>query len=235
LRRLTVALDALAALRAAGGAREVDLCAAAVLAELAGADAVSLGVSEEGGPGEGDAADLRRAARGFELHVPPTQPLLKLALELRPDRVVLASLERDERGGGLPLDFRSPAAPLAAAVRTLHEAGIPASALVQPEHEAVKAAYQCEFRGVDLWTSAVVELPGRERAQAGQRLADAVRLAAKLRLPVTLAGGLGPRSLTEVLALAPSAERVVVGRALAARALLLGLDRAVRDLRESLG
>jgi pyridoxine 5'-phosphate synthase PdxJ len=103
---------------------------------------------------------------------------------------------------------------------------------VHPDLEAVKAAYRCDLRGVDLWTAAVVDLPGSERTQAVERLGDSARLAAKLRLEVSLAGGLGLRTAAEALAAAPVAQRVVTGRALASRALLVGLDRAIRDLRE---
>jgi pyridoxine 5-phosphate synthase len=236
VRRLTVALDPLAVLRDAAGVQDADLCAAAILVELAGADGVSLSLAEEGaGPGEGDVRELRRVARGFELRMAPTQPLTKLALEVRPERVVLASLERDERGGGGPLDFRAWGASLAPVARTLAEAGIPVAALVRAEPEAVKAAHAADLGGVDLWTAAVVDLPGKERAAALERLGDAARLAAKLRLHVAVAGGLGPRTLPDVLGAVPAAERVVVGRGVAARALLVGLDRAIRDLRECLG
>jgi pyridoxine 5-phosphate synthase len=235
VRRLTVALDPLAALRDAAGVQDADLCAAAILVELAGADGVSLSLAEEGpGPGEGDVRELRRVARGFELRMAPTQPLTKLALEVRPERVVLASLERDARGGG-PLDFRAWGASLAPVARTIAEAGIPVAALVRPEPDAVKAAHAADLGGVDLWTAAVVDLPGKERDAALERLGDAARLAAKLRLGVAVAGGLGPRTLPDVLAAVPAAERVVVGRGVAARALLVGLDRAIRDLRECLG
>jgi pyridoxine 5-phosphate synthase len=236
MRRLTVALDPLAALRDSAGVRETDLAAAAILVELAGADGVALSVAaEEHGPAETDVRDLRRVARGFELHMAPTQPHLKLALEVRPERVVLAALERDERGSGIPLDFRAYGSSLPPVVRTLLEAGIEVAALVHPELDAVKAAHAVDCRGVDLWTSAVVDLPGPERLAACERLGDAARLAAKLRLDVSLSGGLGPRTLRDVLAAAPAAERVVVGRGVAARALLVGLDRAIRDLRECLG
>jgi pyridoxine 5'-phosphate synthase PdxJ len=51
---------------------------------------------------------------------------------------------------------------------------------------------------------------------------------------VGLVGGLGPRDLATVLAAAPVAERIGVGRAFVARALLVGVERAVRDLRERL-
>ena len=229
MRRLTVGLDAFAALRDAAGVHETDLAAAAILVELAGADGVALSLGEEErGVNEDDVRDLRRVARGFELHLAPTQPLLKLALETRPERVVLASQEHGA------LDFRAYGSSLPPVVRTLHDAGIPVSARVHPELGAVKAAHAADCGGVDLWTGAMLDLPGPERAVACEQLGDAARLAAKLRLDVTLVGGLGPRTLPPVLAAAPAAERVVVGRGVAARALLLGLDRAIRDLRECL-
>lgn len=233
--KLTVALDAVAALRDAVGARETDLVAATKLAELAGAAGIALGLSDEAlAAAEEDVHAVRRAARGFELFLAPVQSCLKLALEVRPERVVLTSLERDERGTGAPLDFRAYGSTLAPFVRTLHEAGLEVSALVQPDLEAVKAAYQSDLRGVDLWAAPVVDLPRRERAQAADRLGDAARLAAKLRLAVSLTGGLGPHNVSDALAMAPVADRVVTGRALASRALLVGVDRAVRDLRGQL-
>jgi len=229
VRRLTVGLDALATLRDQAGVHETDLAAAAILIELAGADGVALSLSEEErGSGERDVRDLRRVARGFEMHLAPTQPLLKLALETRPERVVLASQERE------PLDFRAYGSSLPPVVRSLQEAGIPVSARVHPELHSIKAAHAADCGGVDLWTAAVVDLPGPERTAACERLGDAARLAAKLRLEVSVAGGLGPRTLPQILAAVPAAERVVVGRGVVARALLLGLDRAIRDLRECL-
>jgi pyridoxine 5'-phosphate synthase PdxJ len=60
-------------------------------------------------------------------------------------------------------------------------------------------------------------------------LGDSARLASKLRLGIAVAGGLDDRNLREVLDAAPPIERVVFGTSLARRALLVGLDRAVRD------
>ena len=80
-----------------------------------------------------------------------------------------------------------------------------------------------------------VDLPREERAAALDQLGDAGRLASKLRLRVSLAGSLDDQTLPEVLARVPSAESVAVGRAFASRALLVGAERAVRDLRALLG
>lgn len=233
MRELVLALDSLPALREATASHELDLAAAITLAELAGVDAVRLGVSDDLRPvSERDVLDARRGARALELRMPASQSLLKLALEARPDRVVLAVTGAAGRPG--PVDLRSRGAQLGPVVRALAEAGIPVTALVAPELEAVKMAHGEGASGVEFFTGAVIDLPPAERAAELAGLADAVRLAAKLRLGVAVGGGLGQRSVRDVLEAAPAAERVVVGRAAVARALLVGLDRAVRDLRSSL-
>jgi pyridoxine 5-phosphate synthase len=235
LRRLTLALDSLPRLREATGSSELDIAAAAMLAELAGADAIRLGVGEELRPvREVDVRDARRSARELELRMPPSQSLLKVALEARPDRVALASEARDGRQPSSPLDLRVRALPLGPIVRALGEAGIAAWAVVAPDLEAVKIAHAEGVRGVELFTGALVDLPAAERQAQIEKLADAVRLAAKLRLGIGLGGGLGFRVLRELLEAAPAVERVAIGRAAIARALLVGLDRSIRDLKAQL-
>jgi pyridoxine 5-phosphate synthase len=120
-------------------------------------------------------------------------------------------------------------------VRTLHEAGFRVSVLVSPELESVKAAHAADLTGVEFFTGTLVDLPEAERRADLERLTDATRLAAKLRLSVGIGGGLGMRDLATVLDAAPVVRRVAVGRSLISRAILVGLDRAVRDFRERLG
>ena len=232
MRKLTLALDLLCLLREAAGLPGGELQAALALGELAGADAIRLGVSEELRPvRERDVRDARHAARSFELRMPPVQSLLKLALEIRPDRVVLGGENRETRQPAGPLDPRSLGSGLAPFVRSLREGGIPITAIVSPELDAVKAAHAAGLSAVELYTGGIVDLPPGERGAAAERLSDAGRLAAKLRLGLVLGGGLGYRTLRELLGTVPAAEGVSVGRACLARAILVGIDRAVRDLR----
>jgi pyridoxine 5-phosphate synthase len=235
MRALVVSLDAAAAMRDAGGREEPRLAVAAMAAELAGADAVRLGVNEGLRPvRESDLHDVRRTARELELRLAPAPSLLKLVLEVRPDRVLLAAEPLRGAFEGGALDPGVLRGPVTAAVRALREAGIPAWVRLAPDLEAVKAARGAEAAGVELHTGTLVDLPEGERAPALERLGDAARLAAKLRLPVRAGGGLDGRRLRAVLAAAPVLEGVAVGRELAARALLVGVDRAVRDLRAEL-
>jgi pyridoxine 5-phosphate synthase len=233
MRGVVVSIDAVARLaEAAGGRAGIDLAAAATLAELAGAEAVRAALTEDLRPiGESEVQHLRRVSRGLELRLPPSHGLLKPVLEARPDRVVIAGDSWQSLGGGTPLELRTQAAAVQPMLRALDEAGIPAALLIAPEVEVVKAAYGLGARSLELYTGATVDLPHAERSTALESLGDAGRLASKLRIDISLGGALDERTLPEVLAVVPSADRVAVGRAFSARALLVGVERAVRDLR----
>ena len=235
MRLLTLSLDALAALRDATEGTEPDLAAAATLAELVGADLIRLGVAEEMRPvREADVRAVRRAATALELRMAPVPALVKVALETQPERLLLASEGRKGRLTSGPLDFRAWGAALPPVVRTLRDAGLQVAVLVSPDLESVKAAHVADLAAVEFFTAALVDLPEAERRAGLERLTDATRLAAKLRLSVGIGGGLGMRDLATVLAAAPAVQRVAVGRSLISRAILVGLDRAVRDFRERL-
>ncbi len=232
MRSLILELDALPSLRDAMAATDVDLPAASALAELAGVDAVRLGVNPDLKPvREEDLRDTRRAARRLELRMPPLESLVRVALDVRPDAVLLASDRREGRTAASPLDFRTGAIGLSTVLRTFADAGIGVAALVSPTLDAVKTAHANGLSQVELYTGALVDLPPAERRSALKQLGDAARLAAKLQLGLGLAGGLGYRTLPEVVQAAPVAERIAVGRAALTRAVLVGLDRALRDLR----
>jgi len=236
VRHLTLSLDALVALRDATEGNQPDLAAAATVAELVGADFVRLGVTEEMRPvRETDVRAVRRAAAALELRMAPVPALVKVALETQPERLLLASEGRKGRVTSGPLDFRAWGAALPPVVRTLREAGLQVAVRVSPDLESVKAAHAADLTAVEFFTGALVDLPEAERRADLERLADATRLAAKLRLSVGIGGGLGMRDLASLLAAAPAVQGVAVGRSLISRAVLVGLDRAVRDFRERLG
>ena len=229
MRRLSLCLDSLPALREIAGT-QFDLSAATSLAELAGVESLRLGIDEDLRPvAEADVQGLRRTAQLFELRMPASTVLLKVALETRPDVVVLAGDTFEGTLASRPVDLRSQSSGLTAVVRTLEEAGIDVAMLVTPALDSVKAAHGLGVQTIELFTGATVDLPGVERRGRLEGLADAARLAAKLRMSVGIGGGLDYRSVSEVLSVAPAVARVSVGRALLARALLVGMDRAARD------
>ena len=235
MRLLVADLDAAAALREIARSGEPRLAAIALAAEMSGADAVRLSANEALRPvRESDLHDVRRVVRQLEVRIAPTPSLLKLALEVRPDRVVLASEPTRDRLDAMPLDAAALRHALPPAARALREAGIPVWVRIAPEPESVKLARGTEIAGVELSSVGTIDLPESERAAALERFGDAARLASKLRLPIGVAGGLEAGRVRTIVLAAPILERVVVGRALVGRALLVGIERAVRELRAEL-
>lgn len=205
------------------------LVAAATFAELAGAERVRIQVNEELVPvGAAELRDLRRCARRLELRIAPVPALLKCALEVRPQRVLLASQPANGQAHA-PLDLGSWSASLPSALRTLREAGIEVALAAAATLDAVKAARGVDAPALELATGALVDLPPREQHDALAQLGDAARLAAKLRISAGVGGGIDAAVLPALLSAAPSLEWVAAGRALAERALFVGLDRAVHD------
>ncbi|MBJ22417.1 MAG: hypothetical protein GY910_25710 [bacterium] len=231
--RVVVSLDSWPSLRDFAGDDRCDLVAAASLAELAGVDSLRLSINEDLLPvRETDVDTLRRAASFMELRMPVSQNLLKVPLEARPDRVVLVGERHEATAVAPPVDARGSGAALGSVLRSLEDAGIAASVRVAPELDAIRAVHAQGVSDVEFFTGHLVDLPDAERRNALVALGDTTRLASKLRLVIAVAGGLDDRNVREVLEAAPTAERVVFGRGLARRALLVGLDRAVRDFRD---
>ena len=235
MRVLVADLDSAAALRDVAGRDEPRLAAVALAAEMGGAAAVRLSANEALRPvGENDLHDVRRVVRSLELRLAPTPSLLKLALEVRPDRVILASEPAASRLDAAPLDAAALRHALPSAARALREAGIPVWVRIAPEPESVKLARGTEIAGVELSSVGTIDLPESERAAALDRFGDAARIASKLRLPIGVSGCLEAGRLRALLLAAPIVDRVVVGRALIGRALLVGIERAIRELRDEL-
>lgn len=231
--QIVLSLDSWPSLREFAGDEWSDLGAAAHLAELAGVGSLRLSINEDLSPvRETDVDTLRRAAHSMELRMPVSQNLLKIPLAARPDRVVLVGERHEAVGPAPPVDARVSGAALGSVLRSLSEAGISTSVRVAPELDAVRAVHAQGVNDIELFTGYLVDLPTVERRAALMTLGDTVRLASKLRLGIAVAGGLDDRNVREVLEAAPSVERVVFGRGLARRALLVGLDRAVRDFHD---
>jgi pyridoxine 5-phosphate synthase len=235
VRSFTANLDAAALLRDASGGEEPRLAHLAVAAELGGAEAVRLTATEALMPvHDSDLYDMRRVAHFFELCIAPTPSLLKLALEVRPARVVLAD---ETQPGSMGSSGLSPAAireRVVPALRALTEAVIPVCVRVPPDLDAMKALHGAGAAAVEISTIEIMEGPEREWPRGFSELGDAARLAAKLRVPVSAGGLLDARSSARLLNSVPSLQGVCSGRRLVAAAQLVGMERAVREFRAAI-
>ncbi|MBW2279831.1 MAG: pyridoxine 5'-phosphate synthase [Deltaproteobacteria bacterium] len=230
-RRLIVHLDGVAALRESAGRADPDPVAAAVLVELGDAEGIAVQLrGDRRHVQDRDARLLRQTVRRhFCLDIAPTAEMLKIALELRPDAVGLVAEVDGELGSGGGLDVMTGLGELGEVVRALHEGRIDASLAIEPDLDQVKAAHRVGARGVRILTDRFCE-GGPDRAEERQRIGDSVRLASKLGLRVGVGGGLDLQRLQDLRGLA-EIQDVHIGHAIVSRGLLVGLERAVAEMR----
>jgi pyridoxine 5-phosphate synthase len=229
--RCCVSLNGLVAWRDAVG-EEIDLAGIAALVDLAGGDHIRLSISEnQTGIRESDLQRLAQSVPLFELCMPPLQSMLRLALEIRPGRVLLIEEDRYGTASYGPLDLHKADAEVAPILRGLSDADIPTGAIVAPDLDNVKAAHSVGFRSIELYTRYAADLPEEKRGPELARLTDASMLAAKLRFDISIGGGLDFRNVNPILNAVPMAVQVTIGRSILTRSLFVGIDRAIRDFR----
>jgi pyridoxine 5-phosphate synthase len=221
---LVVGLDPFAVLRDAGSARDPDPVVAAALAELAGAGGVRV-----------TCRLLREVVRtALLVRMPPQDEHLKLALAVRPDVVTLIPGEREGLGAERGLDAEDRRQELLPFIEPLKASGILVGILVDPVPNQVKAAQRAGAGAVLLHTGRFCWAAGdASRAAEFDALTNAVKVAHRLGLVVHAGGGLAYHSAAAVAELA-EVTAVDLGHSLVARAALVGIGEAVRELRQLL-
>jgi pyridoxine 5-phosphate synthase len=235
-RRLALRLDHVATLREVRKASSPDPVRAAVLAEQAGVDGITAHLREDRRHiQERDVRLLRQLVRTpLALDVAPTQEMLKLAYDIKPDSVNLVPEQRDEQTSERGLDVAREREHLRKYVQSLHDADIEATLVIDPDLDQVRAAHRLDVTSIELHAGKYAEARGAlERRGELQRLVDAARAAHKLGMRVSAGHGLGYQNI-EPLVLIEEIETFVVGHALVAHALLVGIEAAVRDMLERL-
>jgi pyridoxine 5-phosphate synthase len=229
---LGVNIDHVATLRQARRARYPDPVHAALAAELAGADSITLHLRE-------DRRHIQdhdvRALRGLlqtrmNLELAMTDEMLAIALEVRPADCCLVPerrLEITTEGG---LDVAAQAARIGEAAARLATAGVRVALFIDPERRQVEAAHAAGVPVVELHTGAYAEARGAAAATELERLRSAARFAASLGLRVHAGHGLNYHNVQPVAAVREIVE-LNIGHALLAQALFVGLPAAVREMK----
>jgi len=230
--RLVVNVDHVATLRQVRQGVEPDPIAAAQLALLGGADGIVCHLREDRRHvQERDVRLLRQTVHPlFCLEMAPTQDMLKVALDVRPDSVTLVPERREELTTEGGLDVLSALGEIGERVRALHESKIRTCLFVAPDLEQVKAAHRVGARAIELHTGRYAE-HGPDRDEELRRIRDAVRLATKLKLEVGVGHGLDYRNVDALVEIA-EIEELSIGHSIVSRAVLVGMERAVREMRE---
>lgn len=230
-RRLVVGLEAVSELRDRSGGWQPEPVAAATLATLSGADAVSLALQSEGGRvQERDARLLRETLpRAFGLEIAAHTALVRLALEVRADWVVISERRPGDERRGAAVDLLAQTAALGEVLRALEDAKVATHVCVAPDFDQLKTAHRMGASGVRIDTTRYAQGPALDDEEL-RRIGDAARFAHKLGLAVSAGGALDYQSVRGVASQA-DVRTLHVGRAVVARAVLVGLERAVREMR----
>ena len=234
--RLGVNIDHVATLRQARRVPDPDPVQAAILAELAGADGITVHLrSDRRHIQDRDVEILRQVVKTrLNLEMAATQEMLKIALTAKPHQVTLVPERREEitTEGGLDVVLNS--VQLKPAVKMLEEGGIHVSVFVDPDLEQVKEAHRIDAHAIEINTAAYADArddQGREAAL--RKTLDAARFGRKLGLAVHAGHGLTYENVRAVAAL-PEISELNIGHNIVARAVLVGMERAVREMREAM-
>jgi pyridoxine 5-phosphate synthase len=232
--RLGVNIDHVATLRQARRGRYPDPVAAAALAELGGADQITLHLREDRRHvNDRDLEILRKTVNGtLNLEMAAVQPMLELALRNRPDTATLVPERREELTTEGGLDVATHRDEIKRVIRALRDAGVEVSLFVDPDPEQLKASHRVDAQAVELHTGRYCEAKTpRDRARELARIVEAARSASKLGLRVAAGHGLDYWNVQPVARIEEITE-LNIGYAIICRALLTGLERAVRDMKD---
>ena len=225
-------IDHIATLRQARRGRFPDPVHAALAAEVAGADSITLHLREDRRHiQDHDVRTLRpllQTRMNFEMAV--TDEMLGIAAEVRPADCCLVPerrLEVTTEGG---LDVSSQVARVREAAAELRQAGVRVALFIDPDRAQIEAAAQTEAAAVELHTGAYAEATGARVAIELERLRSAARLAASLGLEVHAGHGLNYHNVQPVAALREIVE-LNIGHAIVTHALFVGLPTAVREMK----
>jgi pyridoxine 5-phosphate synthase len=232
--RLGVNIDHVATLRQARRGRYPDPVIAASLAELGGADQITLHVREDRRHvNDRDLSLLRQTVNGtLNLEMAAVQAMLELALQTRPDTVTLVPERREELTTEGGLDVGAHRDEIKQVTRALRDAGVEVSLFVDPDLEQIKASHRVDAQAVELHTGRYCEARNeRDRARELGRVVEAAKAATKLGLRVAAGHGLDYWNV-QPIARVDEITELNIGYAIVCRAVLTGLERAVRDMKD---
>jgi len=228
--RLYINIDHIATLRQARRGAEPDPVDAVPVCEDAGADGITAHLREDRRHIQDADIDaiVRAVTTAFNLEMACTPEMVALAERLRPHQVTLVPERREEvtTEGGLAVAAGARA--LAPALTRLRDAGIRTSLFIDPDPESITRSKELGADAIELHTGSYAHAPGE--GPALEALRDGASLGASLGLAVHAGHGLTTANVGPVAGI-PEVEELNIGHHVIARAIFVGLDTAVRELR----
>ncbi len=230
---LGVNVDHVATLRQARGTDYPDPVQAALRAEQAGADSITVHLREDRRHiQDGDLPRLQaRMQTHINLEMAVTDEMLTIATELRPSDCCLVPEKREELTTEGGLDVRAQLERVRDACQRLADAGIRASLFVDPDNDQLDAAVAAGAPVVELHTGAYADTSGDAQAEELQRVLAAAEYGAEIGLTVNAGHGLHYENVGPIAAI-PQIVELNIGHAIISRAVMDGIEKAVADMKK---
>ena len=231
--RLGVNIDHVATLRQARGGTDPDPLAAAVLVELAGADGLVVHLREDRRHiQDRDLHLLREVSRTkLDLEMATDAEMAKVALNIKPDLVTLVPEKRQELTTEGGLDVVGERERIQHIVNLLRNGGIPVCVFIEPDLNHIKAAHKIGVDFVELHTGRYANATRSKEADTEfEAITLAAKLAYKLGIGVNAGHGLNYRNIKR-LTHVPEIVEYNIGHSIIARAVLVGLVQAVKEMK----
>lgn len=233
---LGVNIDHIATIRQARRTIEPDPVAAAVLAELAGADGITVHLREDRRHiQDRDVRLLRQTVRThLNLEMAATDEMVAIALEIKPDYVTLVPERREEVTTEGGLDVAGQIDRMAEVVEKLQSADIPVSMFIDADRVQIEASSQIKAKFIELHTGRYAEAADEAtRKQELAVLAKGCEQAISAGIRVNAGHGLTYWNVYPVACL-EGMEELNIGHTIVSRAALVGMERAVREMKQAM-
>jgi pyridoxine 5-phosphate synthase len=231
---LAVKIDQVAALRTARKSQSPDPVTAAAMAELAGADGITVHLRlDRKHINDRDVRILRSVLQTkLILEMASSSEMVGVALDIKPDLVTLVPEKREEFTADGGLDLIVHRADISDTVAGLQNSGIPVGLLVDPEPEQIKLAHKIGASLVEIHTASYCDAKtAQKRHQAFLNIVDAVKIAHKLKFSVKAGRGLCYKTV-KVFKSIDEIDEFSIGHSIISRAVLIGMQAAVADMRK---
>jgi len=231
--RLYINIDHVATLRQARRGVEPDPVEAAIACEAAGADGITAHLREDRRHIQD--ADIERLKKSvstyFNLEMACVAEMLELARRLKPQQVTLVPERREEITTEGGLDITTDPARIRNAIDALSDAGIRVSLFIDPTRAAIEQSKKLGVPAIELHTGSYSHRPKSDATI--EALRDSARRGADLGLAVHAGHGLTVRNVGPVASI-PEIEELNIGHSIISRAVFVGIDRAVKEMREAM-
>jgi pyridoxine 5-phosphate synthase len=232
---LGVNIDHVATVREARGTTYPSVIEAARLAERAGADSITVHLREDRRHIQD--ADVRvlcaTTQTRVNLEMAVTSEMLEIALQHHPADACLVPEKREELTTEGGLDVAANRTVVASAIERLQDAGIRVSLFIDPDPVQLRAAAEVGAPVIELHTGTYADAVGEEQEQELQRLRKACLLGHELGLQINAGHGLHLENVQAVTRL-PQMTELNIGHSIIARAIFVGLETAVREMKQAM-